>query len=112
VGVSFLFRGCAGQGSSAWGEVWPTLSSSLRRVLQRRLVSCGEYLCGENAYRVWFVVPVGFIRKLMFYLHVFCVAAVGSWREVIVFPFFDTWRRCVDVLVVCAGMKCWIKMLI
>jgi hypothetical protein len=29
-------------------------------------------------YIVWFVVPMGFfVRKLMFYLHVYRVAAVG-----------------------------------
>jgi hypothetical protein len=58
-----LLRGRAVRGSSTWGEVWPTLSPSLRRGLQCGLVTFGEYLCGENAYRVWFVVPMGFIRK-------------------------------------------------
>jgi hypothetical protein len=61
VGVSFLLRGRAVWGSSAWGEVWPTLSPSLRRGLRCGSVTCGEYMCGENAYRVWFVAPMGFI---------------------------------------------------
>jgi hypothetical protein len=42
-------------------------------------------VCGENAYRAWFVVPLGLIKKLMLYLHVFHVAVVGgSWSEVLV----------------------------
>jgi hypothetical protein len=38
-------------------------------------------VCGENAYRVWFVMPMGFIRKLMFYSRVWFVAPMGFIRK-------------------------------
>jgi hypothetical protein len=62
-------------------------------------------MCGEDVYSVDCSAYGIFVRNLMFYLHIYRVAAVGGWCGVFVSPFCNPWCRCVDVLVVGVGMK-------
>jgi hypothetical protein len=62
-------------------------------------------MCGENVYSVDRSAFGTFVTNLMFYLHIYRVAAVGVWCGVFVSPFCNPWRRCVDVLVVGVCMK-------
>jgi hypothetical protein len=61
-------------------------------------------MCGENVYRVDRSAYGIFVRNLMFYLHIYRVAAVGGWCGVFLSPFCNPWRRC-------ARSRCWYEVL-